>query len=181
MVDLYSDEEIMIKVKNDQLALMKPLFDRYHVKLYNFFLRLTYNEDVSKDLVQNVFYRIIKYRKSYNPEYKFKSWIYQLARNNFADHLKKNKVLFSDFQDVASVSVETTTAFESLELKEKKQALYEAMAQLPEDKREILVMSRFQGLKYEEIGNILNCSVGAVKVKVHRAINQLKEVYFKNN
>ena len=181
MVDLYSDEEIMIKVKNNQLALMKPLFDRYHVKLYNFFLRLTYNEDVSKDLVQNVFYRIIKYRKTYNPEYKFKSWIYQLARNNFADYVKKNKVLFSDFQDVASIHVETNTALESLEQKEKKQALYEAMAQLPEDTREILVMSRFEGLKYEEIGHILNCSVGAVKVKVHRAINQLKEVYFKNN
>lgn len=95
MVDLYSDEEIMIKVKNNQLALMKPLFDRYHVKLYNFFLRLTYNEDVSKDLVQNVFYRIIKYRKTYNPEYKFKSWIYQLARNNFADDATKAMVINS--------------------------------------------------------------------------------------
>ena len=180
MVDLYSDEEIMIKVKNDQLALMKALFDRYHIKLYNFFLRLTFNEDVSKDLVQNVFYRIIKYRKSYNPDYKFRSWIYQLARNNFADHVKKNKVLFSDFHDMASIRTETGSALDALELTEKKQALYEAMAQLPEDKREILVMSRFEGLKYEEIGQILNCSVGAVKVKVHRAINQLKEVYFKN-
>lgn len=180
-MDLIPDETLMIQVKSDQLVHMKTLFERYNVKLYNFFLRLTFNEDVSKDLVQNVFYRIIKYRKSYNPEYKFKSWIYQLARNNFNDHVRKNKVMYSDFEDVSSVRVEHLDALESLELKEKKQALYEAMAMLPEEKREVLVLSRFQGLKYEEIGQILNCSAGAVKVKVHRALNQLKEVYFNTN
>ncbi len=180
-MDLLPDETLMVKVKNDQLIHMKPLFERYNVKIYNFFLRLTYNQDVSKDLVQNVFYRIIKYRKSYNEAYKFKSWIYQLARNSFNDHVRKNKVMFSDFDDIGTVRVEALDALESLDLKEKKQALYEAMAMLPEDKRELLVLSRFQGLKYEEIGNILNCSVGAVKVKVHRAMNQLKEIYFSTN
>ena len=48
---------------------------------------------------------------------------------------------------------------------------------LPEDKREILILSRFQELKYDEIARLLGCEVGAVKVRVHRALQQLREIF----
>ena len=55
--------------------------------------------------------------------------------------------------------------------------LKRALMQLPEDKREVLILSRFQELKYEEIARLMNCEVGAVKVRVHRALQQLREIY----
>ena len=59
------------------------------------------------------------------------------------------------------------------------QRLDEALAQLDRDQREVLVLSRYQGLKYEEIARIRDSSVGAVKVQVFRAIKQLRTLYFK--
>lgn len=59
-----NDEHLMQKVKNGDLNSLAPLFEKYHVKLYNFFLRLTRNKDISNDLTQNVFRRIISYRKT---------------------------------------------------------------------------------------------------------------------
>ena len=55
--------------------------------------------------------------------------------------------------------------------------LRRALALLPEDKREVLVLSRFQNLRYEEIGRILDCEPGTVKVRVYRAVRQLEQIY----
>jgi RNA polymerase sigma-70 factor (ECF subfamily) len=56
--------------------------------------------------------------------------------------------------------------------------LKRALERLPADKREILVLSRFQGMKYEEISSVLNCEVGTVKVRVYRAMRALEQIYF---
>ncbi|GAH56031.1 unnamed protein product [marine sediment metagenome] len=67
-----------------------------------------------------------------------------------------------------------------MEKKERFQQLNSALAKLSEEQRELLVLSRFQGLKYEEISKINGTTVGVVKVKIHRAINKLREVYFES-
>lgn len=172
------DEQLMNKVKSDNLDALSPLFDRYHIKLYNFFLHRCFDEEASRDLTQTVFYRIIRYRKTYNNEYKFRTWIYQLARNVFNDHYKKNKILISDFVTTDDLKNNEPSDAEELEKTEQHQTLYRAMKKLPDDDREILVLNRFQGLKYEDIAEIQGSSVGAIKVKAHRAIKKLREHYF---
>ena len=174
-----SDESLMIAVKKGDLDSMAPLFESYQVRLYNFFLRLTFNRDLSQDLTQNVFYRIIKYRHTYNPEYKFRTWMYQMARNILADHYEKNKLTTSDYYEAEKIG-EIKDEFDDIEKKERHQELYVAMSKLSDEQRELLILSRFQGLKYEEISKINETSVGAIKVKIHRAINKLREVYFEN-
>jgi RNA polymerase sigma factor (sigma-70 family) len=67
---------------------------------------------------------------------------------------------------------------EALEQEETEKRLIRALAQLPDDYRELLVLTRFQHLKYEEVAGFLNMTVANVKVKVHRAIGQLRENYF---
>lgn len=64
-----------------------------------------------------------------------------------------------------------------LEHIERKSMLHLALSKLPDDKREVLVLSRFQGMKYEEIGTILNCPVGTVKARVHFALKELRDIY----
>ncbi len=69
-------------------------------------------------------------------------------------------------------------AYEEMEKQEKYKALREAIAQLNAEQQELIELSRFQGLKYEEISEITGNSVGAIKVKFHRTMNKLREHYF---
>jgi DNA-directed RNA polymerase specialized sigma24 family protein len=71
-----TDEEIMLAVKNGQLSELSELFERYHLPLYNFFLKLTMDKTGSEDLTQNLFYRVIRYRHTFNTGAgSFRSWI----------------------------------------------------------------------------------------------------------
>jgi RNA polymerase sigma factor (sigma-70 family) len=85
------DEIIMQHVKDGNLSEMSILFERYNVRLYNYFLKLTRNKLVSQDLTQNLFYRMIRYKNSYKSEYTVKSWMYQMARNLHIDFCKEER------------------------------------------------------------------------------------------
>ena len=172
-----NDDQLMIEVKNGNMDSLIPLFDKYQVRIYNFFLRYTHDKEASEDLTQNVFSRIISYRKSYNEVYSFKTWIYQIARNVHIDHYSKNQHFASDYVQAEDTVSESRDAIEEMEKQEKEQTLKDALGFLSMDYREIIELSRFQDLKYEDISKITGNSVGAVRVKVHRAIKKLKEVY----
>lgn len=172
------DEILMLEVKNGNLDSLVPLFDKYHVKLFNFFLRLCRSREVSEDLTQNVFSRIIAYKHTFNEQYKFKAWMYQLARNAHIDHYHKNKEYFSDFEECENTPEKVRESIDENERTEKHELLYEAMDLLSAEDREILELSKFQDLKYEEISKMTGNSVGAIKVKVHRAVNKLRNNYF---
>ena len=170
----------MEKVQDDDLDQLVHLFDRYQKALYNFFVRLGSGTDDSDDLVQNLFVRIMKYRKSYKRDHSFKTWLYQMARNLYYDHYRKEikiRDAFMKVEDLRDGEMGQNESYSEIEEKEEKLRL--ALEQLPEDKREVLILSRFQGMKYEEIADITNTSVSNVKVKAHRAISNLREIYFK--
>ena len=158
--------------------MLATIFEKYHVKLYNFFLRMTRNRENSEDLTQEVFQRILKYRHTYDANLQFRSWMYQIARNALKQNYNKHKLLISDFQHSETIAFEGTSAVEEMEAESRKKMLYEALSQLDEEQREIIELARFQGLKYKEIAALTNYSVAAVKVKVHRAIKRLRELYF---
>jgi len=86
-----TDEQIMLEVKEGNLDLASLIYDRYSKLIYNYFLRLSFNREISQDLMQTVFFRMIKYRRSYKPKNNFRSWIFRIARNIFADHLKSDE------------------------------------------------------------------------------------------
>ncbi len=170
----------MEKVQDDDLDQLVHLFDRYQKALYNFFVRLGSGTDDSDDLVQNLFVRIMKYRKSYKRDHSFKTWLYQMARNLYYDHYRREIKIRDAFMKVENLRDGEMGQNESYsEIEEKEEKLRLALEQLPEDKREVLILSRFQGMKYEEIAAITNTSVSNVKVKAHRAISNLREIYFK--
>jgi RNA polymerase sigma factor (sigma-70 family) len=172
-----SDEHLMLKAQQGDLDAIGKLYERYSKKLFNFFLRLTNNRDTSADLTQNVFYRVLKYRNSYNSEHLFKTWMYQMARNCLTDHYEvslKHPVI-DDKNIVLSTFIDDDSAGKQAS---QDALLYKAIDNLPFESKELLVMSKFQGLKYEEISNITGDSVANIKVKVHRTLIRLKELYF---
>jgi RNA polymerase sigma factor (sigma-70 family) len=176
-VEYISDEIIMINVKNGNLSELSVLFERYHKKLYNYFLKMGLEREVSQDLTQNLFYRMIKYRSTYKEGFCVKSWIYQMARNlhnDFRNNQKKSDKLIIRAETYSKdISEESDTFHE-----EDYEKLDKALSALSDEQREIIVLSRFQKMKYEEISSLLDQSVPAIKVAVHRAIKQLRCIYF---
>src|SRR5689334_1298700 len=81
----------MLKVKAGDVDKMGLLFERYHRKLFGFLYHMTGQSSISEDLVQNVFYRMLKYRHTFTGEGEFRTWMYHLARNVLADAAKQNK------------------------------------------------------------------------------------------
>lgn len=173
-----TDETIMEAVKNGELQQATLLFERYNKRIFNFLARMTMDRDLAEDLTQNVFLRLIKYRTSYREGNRFQSWIYQVARNVFSDHYQATKNKFSDFVDVEKISEHMADRDDSDEQDEKEKLLHRSLAKLTEEQRELLVLTRFQQLKYEEVAAIMDTTVANIKVKVHRAILKLREHYF---
>jgi len=176
-VNLYSDNRLMEDVKDGKVEKMAVLFEKHHVSLFNFFMRLTGNRNISEDLVQEVFMRMLKYRSTYQGRSKFTLWMYQIARNAHIDFLRKKKnTLPLDEQWSEPFTSEATPA-EKLEGGQEVQLMRQALAQLPLKKREVLILSRYQNLKYKEIAELMDCHIGTVKAHVHRAIKELGKIY----
>ncbi len=176
MTSTLTDEELMLQVRDNVNESLAVLFDRYHLALFNFYFKLSGSRANSEDLVQEVFLRILKYRRSYRPGMPFRAWIYQVARNARRDDCRKKLNEVGKEMLDAPAYLPTDTA----ERKQEADYLYHALWQMKQDNRELLVLSRFQELSYEEIGLLLGCSVGAVKVRVHRAIQELREIVQKS-
>ncbi len=177
-VNSASDNQAMIEVKEGKVEKLAILFERYHLSLYNFFLRLTGNRSMSEDLVQEVFLRILKYRRTYHGTSAFTVWMYQIARNAHIDYLRKKKEEVPLEEQWAEVEDRELAPTEEMEQKQDIALVRKALAKLPEKKREILILSRYQNLKYREIAQLFGCDPGTVKTTVHRATKELGKIYF---
>lgn len=169
----------MLKVKSGDLDKMALLFQRYHRPLYGFLYHMSGQRESSEDMVQSVFYRMLKSRQTFVGNGEFKTWMYHIARNVLSDHFKKIRGA-AVYSDISGLEEKISADIRTDEMVEKKmaiQALKKAMSALSPESREILVLSRFQELKYVEIAGILDISEGAVKLRVYRAVGQLKALY----
>lgn len=177
-MEALSDNMLMIKVREGDLDKLGLLFERYKRPLYGFFYGLCKDSDVSEDLVQNVFFRILKYRYLFRGEGDFRTWMFHIARNVKHDHYRKNKHAANEeierWQE--KLGHDDHRAAE-LQQHEELMLLSLAMDKLPEEKREVLLLSKYQERNYKEIGQLLGCSEGAVKAKVFRALQELRTLY----
>ena len=165
----------MLQIANGKLEMLSFLFDRYHVRIYNFFLKMNRDKMVSEDLTQEVFIKIIKYKSSYKNG-NFAAWIYTIARNIFSSHYQRIKKERSNLIDDDKLDANETLVTESNQ--EELDHLQRALLKLSSSDRELIVMHRFQEIKYEQIAQIIGSTENAVKVKVHRALKKLKDIYF---
>jgi RNA polymerase sigma-70 factor (ECF subfamily) len=172
-----TDELLMQCVKEGDLSQAAVLFHRYHQRIYRYLGKLSGNYTAAEDLTQTVFEKLIHYRQSYNPDQKFENWVFKIARNAFVDQVKLNGKLprahsieVTDLQHI-SEDQENTAEQDAL--------LTKALNALPPDDRDILVLTRFEKLKYTEVATIIGTTEANVKIKVFRAIEKLRNHYFK--
>jgi RNA polymerase sigma factor (sigma-70 family) len=172
-----SDTELMVQVRDGDLVQLGALFERHHVALFNFFLRLTGSRQLSDDLVQEAFIRILKYRKTFRQPGEFRPWLYKLARNAAAAHFRKHRRDAPAPAEPEERAADSPLALAEMERAESARLMRGALLRLPYERREVLLLSRFGELRYDEIAELLGCSVGAVKLRVHRAVKQLRTMY----
>ena len=174
-----TDEVLMQKLSRGNLEACSLLFNRYHQKIYNFFLRALQDTNTSEDLTQMVFERLLKYKASYTQGHSFKSWIYQIARNILNDHYNSKRLYFTDINSAQHSEESTPIISQRMETLEKKDQLHRALSMLKQEQREIILLCKFQKLRMKEVAEVLNCSESAAKVRLHRAIKVLGKEFFK--
>lgn len=175
-----TDKELMLAAKNGNAEPFGVLFDRYHQRLFEFFYRLGRDAASSEDLVQEVFLRMLRYRNTFRADSEFRAWMYGIARTVRIDRFRRQKAETTLAEDDVPTSNSyrdlASGPFHQVEVEERAELLHRALLRLPVEKRELLVLARFQELRYEQIGSLLGIDVGTVKVRVHRAMVELREI-----
>jgi RNA polymerase sigma-70 factor (ECF subfamily) len=166
-----SDEELMHRVREGEVSLLSVLFERHQQKLFRYCWRMTGDSQLSEDLVQEVFLRMLRHRESFNGDGAFGAWMYSIARNAGRDGWRKRRR-----ETPIDERMALPGGIEGVERSEESARLHRALLELPDDKRELLVMSRFLGMSHAEISAALGCDEGTSRARLHRALNGLREI-----
>jgi len=153
------------------------LYERYKAPIYGYFFKLTSGDSqTSEDLSHNVFYKALKYKYSFKGTGTFAKWLFSIAHNLAIDHLKKKSRSVQRELSQKDL-VEESNEQHVIQKNEELSILREALKMLDFESRELIVLSKIKCLKYIEIADMLNCTEGAIKARVFRALKKLREVY----
>ena len=168
-----SDEQLMASVRDGDDDALGVLFSRHHGDVYALSARLIQDGDVADDITQEVFLRVWRYARSFRGRSAFRTWLYRLTYNACADFRRR------DVRRLESDAVDLVAAQEaSNECTERHILLETALRRLTPKQRVVLILSRFHGLPCDEIARIVGCAPGAARVRLHRAMNELRKLYF---
>jgi RNA polymerase sigma-70 factor (ECF subfamily) len=177
---LKTDLEVVQLVLNGDFAAFEEILNRYQTAIYRFICNNVKDQEVSKDICQEVFISAYYKLYTYKEKYKFSSWLFQIAMNKSIDYLRKNKkaqnVSLSDYEiQDTSISPEAFS-----EYREMKSLLEEFIRTLGEVERRILILKYSkEDLTFREIAEILKLSESTVKHKYYRIYDKY-ENYINN-
>ncbi|WP_144463723.1 RNA polymerase sigma factor [Siminovitchia fortis] len=157
-----------IRLDDGSSETIETLYELYREPLYKFVFRYTNDQQLSIDVVQDTFEKLLKNQR-YSPEKgKFKTYLFQIAYNTMATKLKRRKRLWSLLPFVAPDRTTDISLEERLSVKE-------AVQQLPELQRAVVLLAYYHDLTQTETADILGIPVGTVKSRLHHAMKKLKD------
>ena len=169
-----TDVELMLRVKSDDEDAFAILIRRYQDSMFNFFRSMGL-ADGAEDAAQETFLRIYRFRHRYEPKATFRTFIYAVARNVCFDAFRKRK---RQEQGLEELQLEALAEGASPPAGDDQLAMAEELLySLPEAMREVVVLSVYQGLRYEEIATALEIPVGTVKSRMFHALLKLREAF----
>lgn len=176
-----SDEEIMSQLKAGNIDALDILFTRYQEGILNFIFRILGDFHKSQDIMQEAFVRVFRYAHRYDQSFKFLPWLYGIARNLCLSEIHKQEkaeILFANIgiEDQPVQLMDEKTPYSELETMELEQIVGSDILRLSERQREVFILRENQMLSYEEISQVTNLSISAVKSHLHRARMNLKEM-----
>ncbi len=180
-----SSEELMARIGKGDEDAFEILVNRHQTSILNLVYRFIGDRTQAKDLAQEVFIRVWQSAKTYEPKAKFTTWIYRITANLCFNELKsarrKRWFSFNRSDEVGEQTFEETlpdnapSAEDLLVQKERSRQISDALQNLPENQRMALILKRYDALSYQEIAQIIGCSVSAVESLLVRAKRTLQE------
>lgn len=167
----------------EQNAFLERAIEQYGKATYNFAYRLTGNEADASDLTQEAFIRVYRAWQSFKPGTSFLSWIYRIVTNLHRDELRRRKGRYqeelpedNDPQRLRSVHQFAIAPIEEYVEAQLSEPVSKALADLTPEQRSIVLLADIEECSYQEIGEIVGCSVGTVRSRLHRARGQLRKL-----
>jgi RNA polymerase sigma-70 factor (ECF subfamily) len=174
-MDQKNEAEIVARVLNGDRQAYALLVDEYKSPIYNLAYRMTGNLEDADDLTQETFIRAYQYLWRYDTSRKFFTWLYSLALNLIRNHLrKKNKYNKSSEELSAHLLADKNPSPETELIETQEISVY--LLRLEDESRALLIMKFYQGLTFEEIAQITGKSLSAVKMRIYRGLEKLKEL-----
>jgi len=174
MPDEEYDFVLMDKIKNDDRNAFAELYERYKHRLVNFFYQLGSDIKLAEDGLQEVFFRIWQYRSRYQPRARVSTYLYRIAKNYWLNEVKRLKHRTVPIQSVEKDLLGQEVLSQQSGNQELISSIKNAIDQLPEKEKMVLVLSEYQGLKYREIAEVLDIAEITVKTRMARAIKRLR-------
>jgi RNA polymerase sigma-70 factor (ECF subfamily) len=167
------------------------LVERYQRGVYNLAFRMVRDSEAARDLAQDVFVRVHRSLKKYDPVYPFTSWIYRVASNLCIDHIRKRKLNVVSLDAPVPVGEDESVTREvrdespgpdlAAEASERAAILAACLDELPEAHRLVLILRHQRELSYEEIAIILDAPLGTVKARIHRAREAFRKILLRDH
>ncbi|WP_126969911.1 RNA polymerase sigma factor [Gynurincola endophyticus] len=177
-----SDQEILLEFQqgNKEQA-FTHLMKKYQEKIYWHIRRIVVSHEDANDVIQNTFIKVWSHIDQFRADSKLYTWLYRIATNeslSFLEQRKKTSVV--DFDDVKHDLSESITAEKEFDAQKAEWKLQLAIQQLPDKQRAVFNLRYYDEMTYEEISEVLNTSVGALKANYHHAAKKIEEFLLSN-
>ena len=183
--DLDPDAALMLRVKQGDATAFTQLVDKYKQPVMNFAYRTLRDLTEAEDLAQNVFVQVYKSAWRYEPSAKFSTWLFTIARNLCLNEIRRRARHPAESLDQTRAEADDQPLHQVEDRRvvsppdellhgELEQKITAVLAELPENQRTALLLCRQEELSYEEIAEVLDCSLSATKSLIHRGRETLK-------
>jgi len=169
-----NEKELVEKAQNGNRWALEQLLEENYNFVYGFILKLSMNEEVTKDITQETMVKAITNIRKYRGDSKFSTWLVSIASNTYKDSLKKNRAIPTEIEELNLFSPQNTE--NEVILKDQIEKLKRSLLELPESQRKAFILKHYYNFSYEEIAKILDCPIGTVRSKLHYCILKLKNM-----
>jgi len=175
-----SDEELVSAFQAGDISAFDDLSRRWNGKIQGAIYRILGSEEEARDLAQDAFLKAFRSLRSFKGECRFSSWLYQIALNLCRDRMRRRRGRILVSLDDAAAEGHATeprgpSALELVEANDRARRVATAVAALPEEQREVIVLKEYQGLTFLEIAQLLELPTSTVKTRLYRGLAQLRE------
>lgn len=172
------DDECVARAQRGDGVAFSELVARYQDRIYRFLTRLTRSQDDAMELTQETFLSAYQALERWRPDARFTTWLFRIARNHAFDWLRRGKrveFVTLDEEVAAHFPANTPEPDAALETVQRYRELETALARLPVEHREILLLREIEELSYEDIATVLSLNPGTVKSRIARARTALMD------